>query len=446
MQNNNNGLTPTWVVDGRYVYVEGKPLKRADPQTFTVLNELYGRDASGLFCRTGHVSAIVDPATFEVLDRGYDTSRGYSEYAGYARDRDNVYFAEDYSPPRVVRGADAATFVSLGFAYGRDAKRVYLKTKPIRGALPESFELLNALYARDARHVYYYGRLIEGAIASEFALIDEFHGRDNQRVYDRGRPSGEDAPAAAEPRLPHRSGWLKLVMFLGSILLLLSSIASVFRRQSKTQAEVEHSPWDRAPDIRVLAQTLAMGDEEALAPVLLAIDDPSAFVEQYSGRGSFADEPDYQSLIEEAEDESEPVHPFTILQEVFHARGLLGIIDWRSEPDETIGQVERMLHRFGIRDFDWSFIDVLDEHGDGSEMKNQNFLSLLRDRLQPLGLTFVSIDTMGDNYGFAVVRAEDYPKIAGCTDPERFTVSTEFGADEDYERGKRILAEKAPLS
>lgn len=444
---NNNGLTPAWVIDGRYVYFEGKPLKRADPLTFTVLSELYARDAAGLFCRAGNVSAIVDPATFEVLDRGwYEASRGYIQYAGYARDSRNVYFAERYSPPRVVRGADAATFVSLGFAYGRDAKQVYLQTKAIRGAMPESFELLNALYSRDAQHVYYCGRLIEGAVASEFALIDELHGRDNQRIYDRGRPSGEDAPATAEPRLPHRSGWLKLIIFLGSVLLLLSSIASIFRRRSGTEEEVEQSPSGCEPDMRVLAQTLAMGDDEALAPVLLAIDDPEAFIEQYSGGGSFADEPDYESIIEEARDESEELHPFTVLQEVYHSRGLLGFIDWRSEPDETIGQVERMLHRLGIRDFDWSFIDVLDERGDGTEMKNQNFLSLLRDRLQPLGLTFVSIDTMGDNYGFAVLRAEDYPKIAGYEDPERFAISTEFGADEAYERGKRILSEEARLS
>ena len=193
--------------------------------------------------------------------------------------------------------------------------------------------------------------------------------------------------------------------------------------------------------MRLFAETLAMGDAEALAPVLLAIEDPDAFVQEYSGRGSFADEPDYDNLIEEAQDAEDGLHPFTVLFEVYQTRGLFGFIDWRSIPEETISQVEPMLHRFGIRDFDWSFIDVLDEHGDGTEMQNQNFLSLLRDRLQPLGLTFVSIDLFSDSYGFAVLRTDDYRKIDGYTDPDHFAVGTEFGADEAYERGKQILAE-----
>lgn len=132
------------------------------------------------------------------------------------------------------------------------------------------------------------------------------------------------------------------------------------------------------------------------------------------------------------------------MHEVYSKRGLLGIIDWRSATDETTSQIDPMLHRLGIRDFDWSFIDVLVEHGDGTELKNNNFLSILRDRLEAHGLTLAPSDQMGDSYGFAVLREKDFAGVDGLKVENEFAVNADYGADESYERGKRILAQHLP--
>jgi len=46
---------------------------------------------------------------------------------------------------------------------------------------------------------------------------------------------------------------------------------------------------------------------------------------------------------------------YDLLDDTFFHRHLLGAIDHRSRNDETISQVDPMLARFGIRNFDWSF-------------------------------------------------------------------------------------------
>jgi hypothetical protein len=116
------------------------------------------------------------------------------------------------------------------------------------------------------------------------------------------------------------------------------------------------------------------------------------------------------------------------------------VIDWRSETHETINHVDPMLRRHGIRDFDWSFVDALEQKGNGIELRNNNFLCLLRDQLRRLGLTLAHINLLGDSYAFAVLRSDEFAKINGMSDPQAFAVSDDFGADEAYARGKRLLA------
>jgi hypothetical protein len=163
---------------------------------------------------------------------------------------------------------------------------------------------------------------------------------------------------------------------------------------------------ERDADLALVAKTLAAGDDEAFALATRAMGDTLA------------------------------------LLQVYEERGLIGAIDWRSEPEETIEQVDPMLRRLGTCGFDWSFVDVLVERGDGTEMRNNNFLSLLRDRLRAQGLALVHIDQFWDSYGFAVLTIEAFAKINGMR-TNVFRICDDFGADESYERGKAILAEAA---
>jgi hypothetical protein len=173
-------------------------------------------------------------------------------------------------------------------------------------------------------------------------------------------------------------------------------------------------------------------------------------VVKYSAQEPVVEEPDYSEILQEMsgdeddddEEDGEPSkirRPYRLLEEVFRHFGIIGVIDWRSDTGETQSQVDVMLQRLGVYDFDWSFVDTLLEHGDGKELANHNFLTLLRDELAKRQLAFVHLQTFGDSYGFAVIPSGDYASIAGMEEDLVLNVSQEFGADNGYKKGRRIL-------
>jgi hypothetical protein len=529
-------LNHAWAVDSRSVFREGKRLRDADRTSFEVLNELYARDAQRVYCVGGTAAAIADPASFKVLDDGM--LDGDIDFAGYATDAQNVYFARLFKPPKIVTGADSATFVNAGRLYARDSRTLFHEGKVLRGAKPDGLEVLGSYYARtmdqvfywgrkvsgadpqtirviadnhalDAKHVYDCGALIEGADPATFELIDIYLKRDARQLFVSNQPcagidmssfhhlgydyfadkhgvywqgrkidkahrdsfvadgsgrahdkkrtyvnDGKERSSGPGHRI--NRGWgllnfLKLPLFLlGALTALLVTWPLSWFKRKETPANPSHSS---ATDLELLARTLAQGHVQALEPVMLAIRDWPAFVQRYSAHECVAEEPDYAAMLEEIagdddledeEDEDEPsrLHrPYRVLEEVFRQFGIVGVIDWRSDTGETQSQVDVMLQRLGVADFDWSFVDVLVEHGDGTELANHNFLTLLRDELAKRKLAFVHLQTFGDGYGFAVVPAGDYTSIAGMEEDMVLAVSQEFGADEAYEKGQRILAQ-----
>lgn len=509
-------LNHAWSVDDRSVFREGKRLRDVERASFEVLNELYARDAQRVYCVAGTTAAIADPASFKVLDDGM--LDGEIDFAGYATDARNVYFARLFKPPKIMAGADAATFVSAGRMYARDSSTLYHGGKALRGAKPDGLEVLDSYYARtmdrvlyygrklagadpkslrviadnhalDAKHVYDCGVLIEGADPATFELIDIYLKRDARQlfvtnkvcagidmasfrhlgydyfaddhgVYWQGRKigkahrdsfvadgygsahdekrtyvnDGKERSAAPGHRV-HR-GW-------GPFNFPLS-----WFKRKETPANPSHAV---AVDLELLAKTLAQGHAQALKPVMLAIRDWPAFVAEYGAHESVAEEPDYAAMLEEMsgeedgnEEEDEPSrlrNPYRVLEEVFRHFGIRGVIDWRSETGDTQSQVDVMLQRLRVSDFDWSFVDILLEHGDGTELANHNFLTLLRDELAKRKFAFVHMQTFGDSYAFAVIPSGDYPSIAGMEEELVLHISQEFGADEGYEKGQRILAQ-----
>jgi len=521
-------LNHCWFVDSKSVYVKGIPLKHADLASMTALNELFVKDRNRVYCLSRRVS-VHDPASFTALDDGYfvDSLQG-PVYAGYGRDTQAVYFAHFPNVAhRAIPGADPASFVSLGRAYGKDARHVYRAGKVLAGAEPDRFEVLGEGYARDATNVWYDGRRIEGAVARDFEVLKEGRARDSARVYHCGHIVPEADPrtyrwfddvvacdaqrvyvaneiqpnidAASFEYLGHRYFADRNGVYWQGTLIAGADRASFRALSSRParakdknttykgdeadlpkgqrrrdieededdddddfsftlpqDADADDTDSEAAPqyvdnnvtaaaerefDVPLLAKTLAAGDEEAFAVVDLAMRDPKKFIKTYSEREQFADEPNYEGLLEDV-DRPRDLDPVQVMVTVYWARCRLGVIDWRSDVEETIWEVEPMLWRLGVRDFDWRFVDVLTEQGDGSELRNANFLSLLRDRLRSRGLALVHIYLMNDNYNFAVLPAEEFAKINGMYDPEEdWRIGDHFDPDESYERGQRILQE-----
>ena len=227
--------------------------------------------------------------------------------------------------------------------------------------------------------------------------------------------------------------WLLIAVAM-AIYWLFEKLLNLLRDKAP-----EDPPFDEAkhlPELSLLAEVLARGDPESLTIVQLAMQDRRAFIEKYRGTKKPRGGPALAALIDELGDE---LDAYAVLEEVLGSRGLIGMIDWRSEIELSRRPIERMLQRLGVPGFDWSFIDTLRARGDGSELRNNNFLTLVGDRLRPLGFTLAHLDQFGDSYGFAGVSLEDFERICGVAN-RRFAVRADFSPDDAYGNAKRILA------
>jgi hypothetical protein len=411
--------------DSNYAYYAGKRMKGSTALQFELLDAHHSRDAKSVFYLDRRIDGTV-PADFEII----------GEYIG--RDKERVY---DHGVP--IAGVDPATYQELdGIYLFRDRSHVYASNEPQRHIDMDTFEFIGYDYFADKNGVYWRGKKIKGADRSSFEATGYNQANDKHRnYYNDGVDQSSKRSSISSGRL--FGPWMAIKLILRTVTLVGGIMFSAWRHRRKVEHAVSHLPDSRPADMKTLAETLSQGNQDALIPVMLAINDMPAFIKEYGSRESYADEPDYAEALARSDDPAE-AHPFLILEEVYQKHSLLGVIDWRSEPSETVSQVEPMLIRLGIRDFDWSFIDVLFEKGTGQEMCNNNFLSILRDRLAPHGLTLAHINLLGDSYGFAVLPLTDYEKIAGFSEEDLFEISTDFGADDGYDAALEILAEQEP--
>jgi len=522
-------LNRAWAVDAQAVFLEGKRLKDVDHESFRVLNELYARDEARIFCTAGSTAAVSSPETFEVLD----TAEAYGlagNHKSYARDRGAVYYAETFTPPRILKGADPASFAPLKEGYARDARNLYFEGKPVRGADPAGFEWLAEHYVRTASGVYqggrklpeanprefrpldaagafwrddarvYWGRmLVAGADPETFVCVDQGIARDATQIfingvarpeidaatfehlgfdyfrdrkghywlgepmdffhcktfvavdYGRGRDrngaiykSGKYASGTEEQRARYpRDSLLKALWSLFSLIgvalfaILLGLVAYPYtwwkRRRQKAMGA---APADN--DVRALAEILARGDRRLLDPMLTFIADRAAFDAKYLTRTPVVEEPDFEAMLAERDDPDD-VDDFHVFLTVFQHYGVLAVVDWKEDPASVQEHVEPMLHRLGVEDFDWSFVEVLEERAKGNELATHNFLSVLHDRMKARGFGFLHVNLFQDAYGFALVPESDRAAAMALGDSDRFAVSDSFGADKGYQSALRIL-------
>ncbi|BBX36813.1 hypothetical protein MMAG44476_24079 [Mycolicibacterium mageritense DSM 44476 = CIP 104973] len=149
-------------------------VRGADPATFTVLDEVHGRDASGVFCRWRRVRAA-EPESFRVLGGRFGV------------DADRVYF-NGYA----VAGADPGTFTAIPAVveFGKDRKRLFRRdftrtTQPfgppdevlvaVGGADPDTFQVFGdrGVWAADATTVYLRGAPKRKLDAASFRFLGE---------------------------------------------------------------------------------------------------------------------------------------------------------------------------------------------------------------------------------------------------------------------------------
>lgn len=181
-------LNLIWAKDKHRVYCYDSPLRGADRDSFTVLNALFARDKNKAYYLSGFIKEA-NPATFRALDAGWFESEwpGIECIQGYAADDSHVFHhILTIGKPRLIQGADVATFRVRQHGFAMDKAKVYSEGWPLPKAIPGTFRLLGHHYSTDGTRVYYGNTILPGADAATFQVgPDEFHGFDKNNKYDR---------------------------------------------------------------------------------------------------------------------------------------------------------------------------------------------------------------------------------------------------------------------
>jgi len=133
---------------------ENEEVFDADPMTFQILNEYYGKDKNAVYFTTRKVEGA-DVHAFELVTNNV------------GRDKLAVYYGKDK-----IAGADPKTYVSLNRRYGKDNKNAFYDDKVIRSVELSSFEVINDLYAKDKNHVFFNNQIIKNSDLESFQALE----------------------------------------------------------------------------------------------------------------------------------------------------------------------------------------------------------------------------------------------------------------------------------
>lgn len=129
-------------------------MKGADPKTFVVVSEFYGKDNKFAFNAEKRINGA-DGKSFELIGRGpyakdkkdfyYDTVALKTDIKtfkifdkNWARDK-NHYYINGWTCPI----ADYKTFIALDFMYAKDKYKVYCTDTTVTNADPATFKVNN---------------------------------------------------------------------------------------------------------------------------------------------------------------------------------------------------------------------------------------------------------------------------------------------------------------
>lgn len=145
-----------YAADASKVYDSGKLLKGADPATFKVHSYELTEDKND-FYNNGKALNVKDKSSFEILrySSGENTSWGKDKYNGY------------YLNGTVNPNIDYATF------------------HPIEANKP----MQSGCYAADKHRVFFMGKEVPGADPATFREVDFYIGQDKYRTYQKGIPT-----------------------------------------------------------------------------------------------------------------------------------------------------------------------------------------------------------------------------------------------------------------
>lgn len=187
---------------GGIIYLSGRPLLQADPDTFhlayeysgTFVDKNYGYDERGTTWQ-------LDDFWFLTYDEGGKSLGGnYREYKG------EIYYWDagpQAAPAMILINADPGSFTILKdeycasdscLEYAKDDKKVFHASYEVNGADPETFHVLKGSFAKDKNYVFYDTKKLEGIKPDAFESLGfgQYGKDDASVVYGDNRIDGAD--------------------------------------------------------------------------------------------------------------------------------------------------------------------------------------------------------------------------------------------------------------
>lgn len=124
----------------------------------------------------------VDAHTFEVIDDCFCKDAHQVFYFRSYRESSDYFMTKKRSVQK-LEGADAATFVSLGYGYAKDRSQAWSKNQVFKVADIPGLTVLNHHFVRDNIHAYVDGAPIAGSDGKTFELIDDAYAKDALHYY-----------------------------------------------------------------------------------------------------------------------------------------------------------------------------------------------------------------------------------------------------------------------
>jgi len=222
---NVDGGVNGYAKDKNTVFLKGKIIKDADPNTFELIPDTFylSRDKDNIFSQTNKLESIKDPETFkiiknknsviilykdkyhlykpngEIVNKDYEIdtasfeflSNSDGERSAYSKDKNNVYCCE-FNDLKILSYVDVKTFQVLENSYSKDKNNVYYKNSKLADRDAATFQVLENSYSKDKNNVYYKNSKLADRDAATFEVLKYTYSKDKNNVYYRYPPKDNE--------------------------------------------------------------------------------------------------------------------------------------------------------------------------------------------------------------------------------------------------------------
>jgi len=142
----------------------------------------YGFSKSGDTILYNNTLLEVDASSFTILDEHFCKDKSYVYYHDSYRDSRDYFISKKYHIQKLEK-ADAASFGSLGYGFGKDKSQAWLKEKSFTVADIAGLTAIDHQFAKDGIHAYFLGKEVKESNGKTFERIDSFYAKDSSNYY-----------------------------------------------------------------------------------------------------------------------------------------------------------------------------------------------------------------------------------------------------------------------